>query len=155
MNILVSECLLGINCTYKASNNKNDKVLELLSKYNLIPICPEQLGGMTTPRPPSEVYINGKVINVNGENVTQNYVLGANISLQLAKMYNIKYAILKSKSPSCGNGKIYDGTFSKTLINGNGKTAQILIDNGIKVFDENNIDLLIQELNQLDLNEKQ
>lgn len=146
MNILVSACLLGIDCNYKDTNKKNDKVLSLINQHNLIPICPEQMGGMTTPRTPSEI-ISGKVLNKNGEDVTQNYQKGADMSLYLAKLYDVKYAILKANSPSCGYGKIYDGTFSGTLIDGNGICADILSKNGIKIFNENNIDLLLTELN--------
>ena len=149
MNILVSQCLLGIDCNYKQTNKKNNKVLELMNNHNLIPICPEQLGGMTTPRPPSEL-INGRVINNKGEDVTKNYLQGAKLALNIAKLYNVKYAILKSNSPSCGYGKIYDGTFSGTLINGNGTTADLLSKNGIKIFNENNIDMLIDEIKKQD-----
>lgn len=145
INILVSECLLGVDCTYKNSNNKNQDVINLGKKYNLIPICPEQLGGMTTPRVPSENY-GDKIVNKQGEDVTMQFEKGANISLYLAKMYGCKYAVLKAKSPSCGFGKIYDGTFTGTLISGNGTTADLLFKNGIKVFNENQTELLINEI---------
>ena len=145
MNILVSECLLGVDCTYKNSNNCNEKVIALNQKYTLIPICPEQLGGMTTPRVPSE-NLNDKVVNSNGEDVTKFFEKGAEMSLRLAKMYNVKYAVLKAKSPSCGYGFVYDGTFSGTLVKGNGTTAELLSKNGIKVFNENQIDELNKEI---------
>ncbi|MBQ7307551.1 MAG: DUF523 domain-containing protein [Clostridia bacterium] len=145
MNILVSECLLGVDCNYKGTNKKNEKIIGLLKEHHLIPICPEQLGGLTTPRLPSENQ-NQKVFMVNGDDVTQNYQKGANMSLYLAKLYNAKYAILKSRSPSCGYGEIYDGTFSGTIIKGNGTTSDLLSQNGIKIFNEENIDLLIEEL---------
>ena len=141
MNILVSACLLGVACRYDGKSKEVSKIKELLKDHNLIPICPEQLGGLPTPRVPSEK--NGeKVINSEGIDVTLEYNKGAHETLRIAKLFNCKVAILKAKSPSCGFGKIYDGTFSKNLILGNGVTAQVLIDNGIKVFTEDFYELI-------------
>ncbi len=137
-NILVSACWVGENVKYNGGNNINDKVVALKLRYNFILICPEVMGGLSIPRTPAEVY-NDKVINNKQENVTDEYIAGANKALALAKKYNCKIAILKSKSPSCGKTR-YDGTFTHTLINKPGITAQLLIDNGIKVYTEDEID---------------
>lgn len=139
MNILVSACLLGENCNYKGENKKNEKVLSLQEHFNLIPICPECFGGMTTPRIPSEI-LKDKVINKIGENVTEFFINGAQKALKIAKENNCKFAILKSNSPSCGSGNVYDGTFTGTLINGDGITSKLLKENGIIIFNENQVE---------------
>lgn len=136
MNILVSACLLGTDCKYNGKNNFNKKISYLADRHTIIPICPEILGGLSTPRPPAEIR-NGRVINKIGEDVTDAFVEGAKKTLDTAKKYNCKLAVLKANSPSCGCGEIYDGNFSKTLISGNGICAKMLIDNGIKVLTEN------------------
>ena len=131
--ILVSACLLGTNCKYSGGNNYSEEVMEYLKDYEIIPICPEQLGGLSTPRPASEI-IGDKVINNEGTDVTSNYQKGAEETLKIAKLLGIKKALLKAKSPSCGNGKIYDGTFSGTLIDGDGITTKLLKENNIEVI---------------------
>lgn len=131
--ILVSACLLGTNCKYSGGNNYREEVMEYLKDYEIIPICPEQLGGLPTPRPASEI-IGDKVINNEGTDVTSNYQKGAEEALKIAKLLGIKKALLKAKSPSCGNGKIYDGTFSGTLIDGDGITTKLLKENNIEVI---------------------
>ena len=141
MNILISGCLLGLKCRYDAKEKKLPEIEKLIESYNLIPVCPEQLGGLPTPRIPAE-RVNNKVVNQAGVDVTKEYQLGAEEALKIAKLYNCKKAILKEKSPSCGCGKIYDGTFSKNLIVGNGVTADLLLKNGIEVFGESEIDKL-------------
>ena len=133
--ILVSACLLGIDCKYSGGNNLNEKVLEYIKDYEVIPVCPEIMGGLSTPRPPSE-RIGDKVLNNQGTNVTNEYTKGALETLKLAKLFNVKKALLKAKSPSCGKGKIYDGTFTSTLIEGNGVTVDLLESNGIEVISE-------------------
>ena len=134
-NILVSACLLGANCRFDGTSKPCDKVIKLNEKYNLIPVCPEVLGGLETPRTPCEIQ-NDRVISADGIDRTIEYTTGAQIALKIAKQNNCKSAILKSKSPSCGKGKIFDGTFSGTLTDGNGITAQLLSDYGIKVYNE-------------------
>ena len=136
-NILVSSCLLGKNCKYSGGNNYCDELKKLYNKYNLIEICPEVLGGLSIPRHPSEI-IKDRVINKIGEDVTEHFILGAKLSLEIAKKYDIKYAILKENSPSCGYGCIYDGTFSGNKIVGNGITAELLFNNGIVILNEKN-----------------
>lgn len=140
--ILVSACLLGINCKYNGGNNFNQKIFDLVNEGKAIPVCPEQLGGLKTPRIPSEIKIvDGKryVINSEGEDVTENFEKGAVEVLELAKKLGIKKAILKSKSPSCGLNKIYSGNFDKQLIDGNGITADLLVKNGIEVLTSDEI----------------
>ena len=136
--MLISACLVGINCKYNGKNNYNEKALDLVKKGIAISICPEQLGGLTTPRNPSEIrIIDNKVHVIDNKNndVTKEFEKGANEVLKLAKDLNVDKVILKSKSPSCGIGKIYDGTFSNNLIDGNGILANLLIDNNIEVVD--------------------
>jgi len=131
--ILVSSCLLGVNCKYNGGNNSRKFLKDFLKDFCIIPICPEQLGGLSTPRIPAEKF-KDRVINKNGEDVSLNFYNGAKEAYKIAKMQQVKYAILKSKSPSCGFGEIYDGRFSKTLIKGNGVAADFLDKKGIKIF---------------------
>ena len=136
--MLISACLVGINCKYNGGNNYNKKALELVKKGIAIPICPEQLGGLTTPRNPSEIKTidnEVRVIDNKNNDVTKEFKRGANEVLKLAKILNVDKVILKSKSPSCGIGKIYDGTFSNKLIDGNGILVKLLMDNNIEVVD--------------------
>ena len=141
MNILISGCLLGLKCRYDAKEKKLPEIEKLIESYNLIPICPEQLGGLPTPRIPAE-RVKDRIITQVGVDVTKEYQIGAEEALKIAKLYNCKKAILKEKSPSCGCGKSYDGTFSRNLIVGNGVTADLLLKNGIEVFGESEIDKL-------------
>jgi uncharacterized protein YbbK (DUF523 family) len=147
--ILVSACLCGLNTRYDCGNNLNDKVLKLLKEGKAVLICPEQLGGLSTPRPPHEIkdgtgaeVLDGscRVLTAEGKDSTDEFIKGAMETLKVAKGIGAKYAILKAKSPSCGFGKIYDGAFSRTLTHGNGVTAELLLRNGIKVYTEDEID---------------
>lgn len=131
--ILVSACLVGINCKYSGGNNYNEKVFELVKQGKAIPVCPEQLGGLMTPRNPAEIK-DGKVITSDNIDVTAEYKKGAEEVLNFAKKVGATKAILQARSPSCGCGKIYNGNFDKTLIDGNGITADLLIKNGIEVI---------------------
>jgi len=142
-NILISECLLGINCKYNGGNNHRDFVEELSEKYNLIPFCSEILGGLPTPRVASERCGN-KVINKEGIDVTENFIRGADETLKLAEIFKCEMAIVKSKSPSCGYGEVYDGSFSKNLISGNGYTVDLLIENGVQIYTENDVDKILE-----------
>ncbi len=130
--ILVSACLLGVNCKYNGDNNYSSEIDEFLKDYEIIPICPEIMGGLPTPRVPSE-RLGDRVVTKDGIDVTKQYEKGANECLFLAKKYNIKKALLKKRSPSCGYGEIYDGSFSKNIIPGNGITADLLEKNGIEI----------------------
>ena len=136
--ILVSACLLGINCKYDGNNNKNDKVLEYLKDKEVIPICPEIYGGLQTPRTPSEI-VGDKVMTKEKTDVTKEYLKGAEETLKIAKLFNAKKALLKAKSPSCGNNEIYDGSFTGIKIKGMGITARLLKENGIEILNENEI----------------
>lgn len=136
--ILISACLIGINCKYNGENNFNKKALELVKSGQAIPVCPEQMGGLPTPRNPAEMrMINNKkcVVNSKNEDVTKEFLKGADEVLKLVKELNIKKAVLQSRSPSCGVDKIYSGKFDGKLIDGNGILAQMLIDNGIEAVD--------------------
>jgi uncharacterized protein YbbK (DUF523 family) len=145
MNILISACLLGINCRYDATSKTIPELEELMVKHTLIPVCPEQLGGLSTPRNPAETQ-GDLVFDKDSVDVTEEFIKGAEETLKIAKLYNCKYAILKERSPSCGSGKIYDGTFSKILIDGDGFAAKLLKKNGIKVLGESEISSKIHEL---------
>ena len=138
MKILVSACLMGYNCRYKGDNCLCDKVMALQEDNELIPVCPEQEGGLPTPRDPSEI-VKDKVISKSGKDVTAGYTKGAEFALKLAQDNKIDLAIMKAQSPSCGCGVIYDGTFTGNKIPGNGITSQLLIDNGFKVITEKDL----------------
>lgn len=139
--ILVSNCLLGCNCRYKGDGCTCEAVVALAGEHTLIGVCPEQMGGLSTPRPPAEIQ-GDKVLSSEGVDVTKQYLRGAQTALFLAQLNNVDFAILKSKSPSCGKGQIYDGTFSGKMRSGNGVTVQLLLDRGIPVFSENELDQL-------------
>lgn len=137
--ILVSACLLGTPCRYDGKSKPCPAVLALQDRYDWIPVCPEEAGGLPTPRLPSERQGN-RVCMKNGRDVTQNYQNGAIAALQIAQAHGCAIAVLKEKSPSCGCGKIYDGTFTNTLINGDGITAALLKQHGIRVCGETEIE---------------
>jgi len=138
MYVLISACLLGVNCRYDGGSKFMEEIASLKDKYDLIPVCPEIFGGLPTPREPAEI-VGDRVITKGGKDVTENYKRGAEEVLKLAKFYHCKLAILKERSPSCGYGKVYDGTFSGSLRDGNGITADLLIKNGLKVIGESDI----------------
>ena len=133
--ILVSACLLGVDCKYNGGNNYNEKIMDYLKDKEIIPICPEIMGCLPTPRVPSERK-EDKVITKEGVDVTKNFQKGAEETLKLAKLLGVKKALLKAKSPSCGYQKIYDGTFSDTLIDGNGVTTELLLKEGFTILTE-------------------
>ena len=140
--ILVSACLVGINCKYSGGNNYNQKIFDLVKEGKAIPICPEQLGGLNTPRKPVELkVINGKryAIDNEGNDLTENFERGALEVLKLAKNLNINKAILQPRSPSCGVNKIYSGNFDNKLVDGNGILTELLKQNGIDVLTPNEI----------------
>lgn len=141
-NILISACLLGIPCRYDGKEGKTADLSLLKKKYNLVPVCPEIYGGLPTPRTPSE-RVGEKVLMKDGTDVTENYLRGAVAAYSLCKEFNCEIAILKERSPSCGSGEIYDGTFTKTLKKGDGVTAEYLKERGIKVFGESDINSLL------------
>lgn len=146
---LISACLLGIRCAWRGDDKyRNERAIELSKVEALVPVCPEQLGGLSTPRVPQEIQggtgddvLNGKcrVMNKDGEDVTGEFVRGAEETLKVARQLNIKEFIAKSGSPSCGCGQIYDGTFSGRLMEGDGVTAALLIRNGIRIIPEEDL----------------
>lgn len=136
--ILVSACLIGEKCKYNGGDNYSEKLMEFLKGKEYIAICPEVLGGLPTPRTSCEI-IKGRVIDQNGVDKTMEYEKGAEQALKIALEKGCKLAILQTRSPSCGKGKIYDGTFSKRLIVGDGKTVQLLEKNGIEVINIENL----------------
>jgi uncharacterized protein YbbK (DUF523 family) len=146
---LISACLLGIKCAWDGQDiYKSDKAIELSNSEMLMPVCPEQLGGLRTPRAPQEIQGGGgedvldgkcKVLNINGEDVTQEFINGAEETLKIIKLFHIEEFIGKSRSPSCGCGQIYDGTFSRQLIDGDGVTTALLKRNGVRVITEEDL----------------
>ena len=141
MTILVSACLLGCPCRYDGAVKADPRVLSLMERHTLIPVCPEQLGGLPTPRLPSERR-EGGVFDRGGKDVTAQYRQGAEEVLRLARLYGCTHAVLKERSPSCGNGQIYDGSFSHVLVPGSGVAAELLAQNGITVLGESQADIL-------------
>lgn len=138
-NVLISACLLGINCRYDGRSVDYPEISALAEKYNLIPICPEIYGGLPTPRTPSE-RVGERVISKTGDDVTENYERGARAALKLAEDLGCHIAVLKEKSPSCGSNFIYDGSFTNRVVSGAGVTAEYLKSHGIKVISENELD---------------
>ncbi len=138
--ILCSACLLGINCKYDGTSNRNERILRLKKKAILVPVCPEILGGLPIPREWSEIK-GRKVLTESGKDVTKNYKKGAKETLKIAKLLNIKTAIFKQKSPACGAGLIYDGSFSRKVKRGDGICTRLLKRHKIKVFTEKDKDL--------------
>ncbi len=139
--LLISACLLGTPCRYDGKTKKCDRAERLSEKFEFVPICPEVMGGLDTPRLPCEIK-NGKAIRSDGKDMTAFYTRGAELALKIAKKENCKIAVLKEKSPSCGSHFIYDGTFSKNLIKGQGLTAKLLSKNNIQIFSEEEFDLI-------------
>ena len=149
MNILVSACLVGINCRYDGKNCLEKQLQKLTDKHTLIPVCPEQLGGLGTPRNPVELSTyDNKILakTKDGTDLTSHFTCGAKATLRIAQLNHCKTAILKSKSPSCGHGEIYSGSFDDTLIKGNGITAQTLIEKGIEIYTEEEIPQMLRML---------
>lgn len=140
-SVLISACLLGAACRYDGECREYD-LKNLKEKARLIPICPEIYGGLPTPRVPSEI-TGDRVINRDGVDVTAQYEKGAREALQLAKLFDAKYAVLKAKSPSCGKSMVYDGTFSGKLTEGDGITARMLKENNVRIFTECEIEKLL------------
>lgn len=139
---IVSSCLAGIQCRYDGSHCANGVVKKLVETGEALPLCPEVLGGLPIPRKPCEIIQKEggqRVISKDGRDVTEYFVKGADKVVKIAKILGVKKVILQSRSPSCGFGQIYDGTFSGKLISGKGITAQRLIEKGISIYNENNI----------------
>lgn len=142
MKILISACLLGACCRYDGASKAHPLAAALAERHTLVPVCPEQLGGLPTPRPPAERR-GGRVVTRSGD-VTEQYLRGAEETLKLCKLLGCEAAVLKERSPSCGRGQVYDGTFSGTLTAGDGVTAELLAAHGILVYGESQIEKLLK-----------
>ena len=143
--ILVSACLLGVYCRYNGERKKMEGIERLMERAELIPVCPEILGGLPTPRPPAE-RVGDRVMNREGMDVTEAYQRGAEETLRLAELFGAHLALLKERSPSCGMGKIYDGSFQGRIVDGSGVTTELLSSHGISVYGESRIDALLNVL---------
>lgn len=140
--LLVSACLLGVPCRYDGQGQAIENLAALMERFELIPVCPEQLGGLPTPRTPAEIRM-GRVINRDGADVTDAFRLGAERACRIAESRGARLALLKSRSPSCGRGRIYDGSFSGRLTNGNGVACAALKGRGITIYREDEMDQLL------------
>ncbi len=141
--ILVSACLIGEPVRYDGKDKNTLKELEVLKeKYDIIPVCPEVMGGLLVPRPQSEIK-GDKVINILGKDVTENFKKGADVALRLAKENKVLFALLKQSSPSCGTKTVYNGNFEKVKVAGMGVTAKLLLENGITVYSEDDISKIL------------
>ena len=139
--LLVSACLLGAPCRYDGKSKPLAGIERLRETYELVPVCPEQEGGLPTPRTPSERR-GEAVVMQDGTDVTAQYRRGAEAALKLCRREGCAVALLKERSPSCGSGSIYDGSFTHTLIPGDGVTAELLRQNGVRIYGESELDLL-------------
>lgn len=147
--ILVSACLLGVPSRYDGKSIPNNSALQLIEFFNVIPICPESDSGLPTPRDPSEIRGKG-VFSSKGKDVTKYFEKGANMALAQAKKYNVKIAVLKEKSPSCGFKQIYDGSFTGKLIRGQGYTTKLLLSNNIQVIPDTSLEEFLKSLRKRD-----
>ena len=144
MKLLISACLLGTCCRYDGASKAHPLAAALAERHTLVPVCPEQLGGLPTPRPPAERR-DGRVATQSGD-VTEQYRRGAEETLKLCKLFGCEVAVLKERSPSCGHGQVYDGTFSGAKCPGDGVTAALFKANGIRVFGESQLQELINQM---------
>lgn len=142
MKILVSACLLGEDCKYNGKNNKDEDLISFLKNHQVFPVCPEVMGGLPTPRFPSEIK-DGKVINIKGESVHQEFTRGAELALEIAQAKQVDLAILQPRSPSCGVKQVYDGTFSGQLVAGSGIFASLLKEEGFRAIGPDEISDLV------------
>ena len=143
--VLVSLCLLGTSCRYDGGGNAAPGIGRLMGRCRLVPVCPEQLGGLSTPRTPAERR-SDRVVTRDGGDVTAAFERGADEACRLARFFGARYALLKARSPSCGTGVIYDGSFTGIRVPGDGVTAERLRAMGLQLYDETQIDALIQAL---------
>ncbi|MBQ8506516.1 MAG: DUF523 domain-containing protein [Clostridia bacterium] len=143
--ILMSACLMGVNCRYDGGGKRVPELEELMELAQIVPVCPEILGGLPTPRTPSE-RVGNRVVMKDGTDVTGAFQRGAGEALKLARLYGAELAILKERSPSCGSGMIYDGSFSGKFAPGDGVTGEMMKKNGIAVYGESRIQELMEKI---------
>lgn len=143
MKVAVSACLLGRNCKYNGGNNRDECLITCLAGHELVEVCPEVAGGLPTPRPPAELH-DGRVVNVEGEDVTDAFERGAQLCFEVAQ--GCDFAILKSKSPSCGVHQVYDGSFTGRLVPGKGVFARLLESAGMTVLEPCEAKSFLEEL---------
>jgi len=144
MKIMVSACLTGENCKYNGGNNLNEKVVDFLAGHEVVTVCPEQMGGLPTPRVPSEIK-DGQVVTRDGRSVDREFRQGAAKCLETALREKPDLIILKSKSPSCGVKRRYDGTFTGRLVEGPGVFAELLMENGFRCVEPEDLPQLLYE----------
>lgn len=142
---MISACLLGASCRYDGASKPQEWVNKLAQKHTLIPVCPEQLGGLATPRTPAERQ-GERVVTQTGVDVTAQYRRGAEEALRLYRLLGCEAVVLKERSPSCGKGEVYDGSFTRTLISGDGVTAELFAAEGIPVYGESQIQALLEDM---------
>lgn len=142
MTILVSACLMELCTRYDGGTSACPEVMALAKRHTLIPVCPEQLGGLPTPRPPAERRADGRVFTRGGMDVTEQFSLGARLAADIFRLSRADIAVLKARSPSCGRDRIYDGTFSGRLVPLSGLLAERLLSQGVSVLTEENTDAL-------------
>jgi len=143
--LLISACLLGENCRYSGGNNYEPLTEALGERFELVPVCPECLGGLTSPREPAE-RVGERVLSRTGEDWTAAFYLGAERTLEIARREGISRAVLKERSPSCGCGAVYDGTFTGAVVRGDGVTAELLKAHGLRILGESRIGELLQDI---------
>ena len=141
--LLISACLLGRNCKYNGGNNYTPLAERLKARYDLVPVCPEVLGGLPIPHEPSE-RVGDRVLSRSGEDVTAAFRLGAEKTLEIARRRGARLAVLKERSPSCGWGAVYDGAFTGTVVPGNGVAAELLARGGVSIYGESRIRELLE-----------
>ena len=141
--LLISACLLGENCKYSGGNNYEPLTEALGERFELVPVCPERLGGLTSPREPAE-RVGERVLSRTGEDWTAAFYLGAERTLEIARREGISQAVLKERSPSCGCGAVYDGTFTGTVVPGDGVAAELLKRHGVHIRGESQIEELLK-----------
>ncbi len=134
MKVAVSACLLGHNCKYNGKNNLNEKVLEFVGDKEVVPVCPELLGGLPCPRSCCEI-VGNRILTADGRDCTENFIRGAELALKTAMDNKAELVVLQSRSPSCGVKQVYDGTFTGRLIDGQGVFARLATEHGLKVLD--------------------
>ena len=141
--LLISACLLGRNCKYSGGSNYHPLTQALRERYQLVPVCPECMGGLPIPHDPSE-RVGDRVLSRTGADVTAQFQQGAELALRRARQTGARLALLKERSPSCGFGAIYDGTFTGTVVPGSGVAAELLAENGLAIYGESRIGELLK-----------